>query len=143
MREWLLAITPVISAFAAIVAIFVGAWVQRRNLNATLRQKRAEDFRAAACQFIASIQTQRNLEQHTDPSEIKRRQELRDELPSNAYQLRILLDPNDRLQKQLRDMLQPLQNEVDKQKFEELRDEALRLAHLISDEEYKKARRGS
>jgi hypothetical protein len=92
-------------------------------------------------EFIASIQTQRSLEPHTDPTEIKRRQELRDEMPLFVYKLHLLLDPRNQLQKK-RDLLEPLQKETDKEKFQKLPDQAVRLAHLISDEEYKKARRG-
>ena len=142
MREWLPAITGLVSAITALVGVAVGALVQRRNLNATLRQKRAEDFRSAAAQFVANIQTQRNLEPHTDPSEIKRRQELRDELPLITYKLYLLLDPMDEQQKKLRDLLEPLGKERHKDQFRKYRDEALRLAHLISNEEYKKARKG-
>jgi hypothetical protein len=141
-REWLLAIAPVVSAFAAVLAILIGAWVQRRNLNATLRQKRAEDFRTAAAQFVSNIQTIRNLEIHTAESEIARRQQLRDELPSITYKLHLLLDPEDKLQKRLRGLLEPLWKETDKDEFIKRRDEVLDLARLVSDQEYEKARRG-
>src|SRR5262245_48398718 len=117
MREWLPAITGLVSAITAFVGVAAGAWVQRRNLNATLAQRRAEDFRSAAAQFVANIQTQRNLESHTDPSEIKRRQELRDELPLITYKLHLLLDPMDGQQKKLRDLLEPLGKERDKDEF--------------------------
>ena len=67
---------------------------------------------------------------------------MRDELPLIAYKLHLLLDPRDEIQKELRDLSEPLQKEADKDEFRKLRDEALRLARLISDEEYEKAKQG-
>ena len=141
-REQLLAGATLLSAVAAVLAVFVGACVQRPNLNATLRQKRAEDFRTAAAQFVANNQTIRNLEIHADPAEIARRQELRDELPLITYQLHLLLDPKDETQNRLRGLLEPLWKEEDKVAFKKLRDEVLDLARLVSDQEYEKAKRG-
>jgi hypothetical protein len=137
-------IAAIASAIAAIAAAVRGPRVARRNYVSAMREKRANDLRAAASDLFANFQSQRNQANQGTGGSLEKKLQLADELPSLTYRLTLLLDPNDKLQKELRELIPVLGKEVltSGDNFLTLRNRALELARLISDEQYEKAEQG-